>query len=298
VGSSFIFWMQDFYSLAAARILGRKLPVLGHAIGAYYKYLEASMLRQSDAVVLISDDFRSALRGLGVDDAFTEVIPNWGALDELPLRPKDTAWASERQFSDKFVFLYSGTLALKHNPDLLWSLAERFEADPQVVIAVVASGVSYEALKARCASQPKPNLQLLPLQPMEVFPDLLGSADVLVALLESDAGPFSVPSKVLNYLCAGRPILLSAPSDNLSTRIVENAGAGVCVPPGGRKGFCCGSRPAAKAPKSRASMAAAGRAYAEGAFNIGAIADRFEETLAKASVRRHGARRRSGVVDL
>jgi hypothetical protein len=34
-------------------------------------------------------------------------------------------------------------------------------------------------------------------------------------------------------------------------------------------------------------MAAAGRAYAEGAFNIGVIADRFEETLAKASVRRH-----------
>ena len=90
LGSTFIFWMQDFYSLAAARILSRKLPIVGHAIGAYYKYLEASMLRQSDAIILISDDFRPALRELGVDDAFTDVIPNWGALDELPLRPKDT----------------------------------------------------------------------------------------------------------------------------------------------------------------------------------------------------------------
>jgi glycosyltransferase involved in cell wall biosynthesis len=286
-GSSFIFWMQDFYSLAAARLLSRKLPILGHVIGAYYRYLEASMLRRSDAVVLISDDFRPALRSLGVDDASTEVIPNWGALDELPLRPKDTAWAVDREFADKFVFLYSGTLALKHNPDLLWSLAEHFEADPQVVVAIAASGVSYEALKARCVKDPRPNLQFLPLQPMEIFPDVLGSADVLVALLENDAGPFSVPSKVLNYLCAGRPILLSAPPDNLSTRIVENTGAGVCVPAGNEQAFVAAAARLRRTPQSRARMAAAGRTYAEGAFNIGAIADRFEEMLAKASVRRH-----------
>jgi glycosyltransferase involved in cell wall biosynthesis len=245
------------------------------------------MLRRSDAVVLISDDFRPALRVLGVEDASTEVIPNWGALDELPLRPKDTAWAVERKFTDKFVFLYSGTLALKHNPDLLWSLAEHFNADPQVVIAVAASGVSYEALKARCTTNPKPNLQLLPLQPMAIFPDVLGAADVLVALLEDDAGPFSVPSKVLNYLCAGRPILLSAPSHNLSARIVEDSGAGVCVPAGDKDAFLAAAARLRSAPRSRATMAAAGRAYAEGTFKIQAIADRFEQMLAKASVRRH-----------
>ena len=83
-------------------------------------------------------------------------------------------------------------------------------------------------------AEPKPNLVFLPLQPMDVFPDVLGAADVLVALLENDAGPFSVPSKVLSYLCAGRPILLSAPPSNLSVRLVEKAAAGLCVPAGNR----------------------------------------------------------------
>jgi colanic acid biosynthesis glycosyl transferase WcaI len=283
IGSSFIFWMQDFYGLAATKILSRKLPIVGHAIGAYYRYLEAKMLRQSDGVVLVSDDFKQPVRQLGVEDEATEVIPNWGALDELPVQPKDTAWAKEHGFSDKFVFLYSGTLALKHNPDLLWALAEHFENDPEVLIAVAASGVSYEALKSRCAREPRPNLVLLPLQPMEVFPDVLGSADVLVALLEDDAGPFSVPSKVLNYLCAGRPVLLSAPSDNLATRIVEAAGAGICVPAGDKEAFVAEAERLRNAPRMRTSMGEAARTYAENAFNITAITDRFERMLANAS---------------
>jgi glycosyltransferase involved in cell wall biosynthesis len=282
-GSAFVFWMQDFYSVAAAKILSRKLPIVGHAVGAYYKHLEAKMLRQSDGVVLISDDFRQPVRRLGVEDEATEVIPNWGALDELPVQPKDTSWSRERRFSDKIVFLYSGTLALKHNPDLLWALAEHFEKDPEVLIAVAATGVSYEVLKARCDSEPKPNLVLLPLQPMEVFPDVLGSADVLIALLESDAGRFSVPSKVLSYLCAGRPVLLSAPSDNLSARVVTAAGAGICVPAGDKEAFVAAADRLRNDVCTRSSMGAAARTYAEDTFNIAAITDRFEKVVARAS---------------
>jgi glycosyltransferase involved in cell wall biosynthesis len=284
-GSAFIFWMQDFYSLAASRILSRRIPLLGHAIGAYYRKLECRMLRCSDGVVLISDDFKPAVRGLGVDDQAMEVIPNWGALSELPTRPKDTPWARAHRLSDKFVFLYSGTLALKHDPDLLWALAEHFDNDAAVVVAVAASGTSYEALKGRCEAERRKNLMLLPLQPMQAFPDLLGSADVLVALLESDAGPFSVPSKVLNYLCAGRPILLSAPPDNLCARIIDQAGAGDCVPPGQKDAFVATAARLRGDHRARASLGAAGRAYAESTFNISTIADRFEDAIAKAVAR-------------
>jgi colanic acid biosynthesis glycosyl transferase WcaI len=288
-GSAFVFWMQDFYGVAAAKLLSQKIPILGHAVGTYYKHLEAMLLRRSDGVVLIDEGFRSALHQLGVDETTAEVIPNWGALDELPLRPKNTTWARHHQFSDKFVFLYSGTLGLKHNPELLWALAEHFEHDPDVLIAVAASGVSYERLKDRCASEPKPNLVFLPLQPMDVFPNVLGSADVLVALLERDAGAFSVPSKVLNYLCGGRPILLSAPLDNLAVRVVEKAAAGVSVPAGDKEAFLKAADHLRKKPQLREKLGAAGRAYAESVFDISVIADRFEKALGKAATRRHVA---------
>jgi colanic acid biosynthesis glycosyl transferase WcaI len=287
-GVPFVFWMQDFYSLAADKILRRKLPVLGGIIAAYYRHLEASMLRQSDGVVLISRDFTPALEKLGVDKDKLVVIPNWGALSELPLRPKNNAWSKACGLSDKFVFLYSGTLALKHNPDLLWALAKHFEKDPAVAVAVVGSGVSYEALMRRCQATPMQNLHLLPLQPMELFPDVLGSADVLVGLLENDAGPFSVPSKVLNYLCAGRPILLSAPSDNLAVRIVENSKAGACVPAGDVQAFLEVATRLRHEPDSRATLGCAARAYAESSFDIEAVADRFESVFAAAIAKSDG----------
>jgi colanic acid biosynthesis glycosyl transferase WcaI len=288
-GSAFVFWMQDFYSLAAAKILSRKIPVVGHAIGAYYRRLEAGMLRRSDGIVLASEDFRPALKDFGVSDAAADVIPNWGALDTLPLRPKDNSWAMQHGLSGKFVFLYAGTLALKHNPDLLWALAEHFEGDPAVVIAVAASGVSYDALKVRNTLEPKPNLVFLPLQPMDVFPDVLGAADVLVALLENDAGPFSVPSKVLSYFCGGRPILLSAPTSNLSVRLVEEAAAGLCVAAGDRHAFVAAANRLRGESQTSARFGAAGRAYAENAFSISNVADRFEATFGKAVGRSRGS---------
>ena len=73
------------------------------------------------------------------------------------------------------------------------------------------------------------NLVLLDYQPYESLPDVLASADVLVAVLEPDAGRFSVPSKVLNYLCAGRPVLGVMPVENEAAATLLTSGAGVVV---------------------------------------------------------------------
>ncbi len=281
-GSAFVFWMQDYYSLAAARILQWKLPLLGHAVAAYYRHLEARLLNRSDRVVVISEDFLGVLRELGAQGSKADVIPNWGALTEVPRRPKSNAWAAAHGFADKFVFLYSGTLAMKHNPDLLWQLARHFEEDPDVRVVVVGAGVSFEALRARRETERLGNLVLLPLQPMEVFADVLASADVLVALLEDDAGPFAVPSKVLSYLCAGRPTLLSAPTDNLSARVLTRAAAGQPVPAGDSEALNGAADRLRREPQMRARLGDAARRYAESTFDISLIADRFEDAFAAA----------------
>jgi len=60
---------------------------------------------------------------------------------------------------------------------------------------------------------------------------------VLVALLDESAGEFSVPSKVLSYLCAGRPLLLSVPARNAAARIVWENSAGLVTPPNDSAAF-------------------------------------------------------------
>lgn len=45
------------------------------------------------------------------------------------------------------------------------------------------------------------NLILLPFQDFDDLPYMLASADVLTVVLEQEAGSYSIPSKILSYLC-------------------------------------------------------------------------------------------------
>ncbi|MFN3573962.1 glycosyltransferase family 4 protein [Phenylobacterium sp.] len=285
-GAAFVFWMQDFYSLAVKRILGRKWFGAGAAIAAWYEHLEAGQLRASDGVVLISDDFLSGLAELKVQPKSLEIIPNWGALGSLPVRPKANPWARNHGLEDRFVFLYSGTLGLKHDPLVLTALADAFAETERVQVTVVAAGQGADMLKGELAARPRRNIDLLPLQSMEALPDVLGCADVVIALLEEDAGRFSVPSKVLSYLCANRPIVLSAPRENLAARILTDAGAGLVVEAGDAGGLIAAARRLHGDSQLRASFGASGRAYAEANFDIGAVAQRFMGVFEKAVAQR------------
>jgi glycosyltransferase involved in cell wall biosynthesis len=111
------------------------------------------------------------------------------------------------------------------------------------------------------------------------LPNVLGSADVLVAILEADAGVFSVPSKVLSYLCAGRAVLLAVPQVNLAAKIVANCGAGPVAEPTNIAGFCAAAKRLIQSPPQREEHGRNARAYAEAHFSIRHIGDRFEAIL-------------------
>ncbi len=283
LGIGFVFWAQDLNAIAIDRLLRRKLPVVGALVGRHYLALERRLLRQSAAVVAITDDFLPIFDSWGIDRARVEVIENWAPRDELPARPRDNAWAIEHGLVGKLVFVYSGTLGLKHDPELLLRLAERFRARPEIRVVVVSEGLGADWLRPRVAGLP--NFLLLPYQPFERLPEITAAADILVAILEPDAGVFSVPSKVLTYLCAGRPILAAMPPENLAARILCRTEAGVVVPPGDAEGFLAAAERLAGDAAQRARMGKNALDYAAKTFDIRAIGDRFEAILARAARR-------------
>jgi len=101
-------------------------------------------------------------------------------------------------------------------------------------------------------------------------------------VLEPEAGAFSVPSKILTYLCAARPLLVSVPAGNLAARVVERSGGGVVVRPGDRPAFLAAAGRLLEDEQPRAELAKRGRAYAETEFDIESIAARFEGVLERA----------------
>ena len=107
------------------------------------------------------------------------------------------------------------------------------------------------------------NLEVLGFQPFERMSQVLGSADVLMAILEPDAGVFSVPSKVLTYHCASRPLLVAIPSTNLGARIVTRHRTGLAVTPHDLDGFVQQGRRLLEDASLREDFAGNARRYAK-----------------------------------
>ena len=146
----------------------------------------------------------------------------------------------------------------------------------------MAEGHGADWLRAQQAAAPNPRLHLHGYQPYADLPDVLGTADVLVALLEPDAGVFSVPSKVLTYHCAGRAMVAALPAQNLSARLVVEAGSGRVVAPGDTTGFVAACEGLIADPATARRMGRNARLYAERNFPIEGIADRFSSAIARA----------------
>jgi glycosyltransferase involved in cell wall biosynthesis len=276
LGAGFVFWQQDVISGAARRVLGNRSRPLGAAAQQAVASLERRLLRRSDAVVIIADDFLPLLTGWGVDPERVTVIENWAPIDELPALPRDNAWAREHDLESKAVFLYSGTLGFKHDPSLLLELA-RWAGGQDAIVVVVSEGPGADWLAEHASSDDA--LRLLPYQPYGRLPEVLASADVLVAVLEPEAGAFSVPSKILAYLCAGRPLLGALPADNLAARVVERSDGGIVVPPRDPHALVAAAAELLADPGRRAELGGAARAYAETNFDLAGVTNRFEEVL-------------------
>lgn len=266
----FVIWLQDIQSGLAAGVLGSgsRLARLAHG-------LERFLLRRGDRVIAISDELADEVERWGVRRSRLSVLENWPALDSLPERPKSNPWSQRHGLEDRPVVLYSGTLARKHAPELLLTLADEI---PAAQIVVVSEGAGIEWLDEQQRAHPRRNLTLLPYAPFGELPDVLGSADVLVALLTRDASKYSVPSKVLSYLCAGRPIVASIPIDNAAARLVsERANAGVVVEPGDTDSFVRAVKELLDDPARAAELGRNGRSFAERTYTEDLIIERFLE---------------------
>lgn len=276
-----IFWAQDLNGHAVFRIFRKKWFPLGYLIGQRFLKLEAKLLRGSDHIVSISEDFIPRLLSHGAQKGDITVIHNWAPVEEMPICPRENGWRNQHFDSDTFLFLYSGTLGLKHNPEMLLNLAREIESQgTNAKVLVISEGLGADWLKSEIQQENCQTLIILPYQPFEQLPEILASGDILLTVLESDAGVYSVPSKILSYMCAGKPQLAAMPSDNLGASLIRSIECGNIVAPGDSESFVQKAMEMYATPRTNLQDAGSkAREFAQGNFNIKKIADRFELLL-------------------
>ena len=270
----FIVWFQDVQSGLAASSLGHTWQ--SRALSA----LETFVLRRASRLIAISSELADEADRRGVSPQKIRVMENWAPVEKLPVLDRDTQWLRETRITSRPLFVYSGTLARKHDPSLLLDLAQAVQSlGGHVGVVSEGEGADYVKDAIHRGIAP-PNISVFPYQPFDRLAEVLASADVLVVILEPEAGRFSVPSKTLSYLCASRAILASMPATNSAALLLTSRShAGVVAEPDDRNGFISLAVHLASDGALRNRLGGAGRAYAERHFTESAVVGNFLDQI-------------------
>ncbi|QDV84643.1 glycosyltransferase WbuB [Planctomycetes bacterium TBK1r] len=247
--------VQDFEVDAAFELGILKQPLLKKVVLA----AEAFLMRRFDRVSSISPNMLLKLVQKGVAEERVVSFPNW--VDCEVMKPIDAGADLRAKFGtppDRCVALYAGNIGAKQGLEIVIEAARRSADRDDLHFVICGRGAAYESLLE--LADGLPNVQFLPLQPMERFNELMNCADIHLLPQRADAADLVMPSKLTGMLATGRPIVACASPGTQIADVVE--GHGIVVPPADDVAFGDAVvRLAADAPL-RESMGAAARLYA------------------------------------
>jgi len=246
--------------------------------------LELAAYAAADEVVVVSDGFRANLIGRGVPADKVHTIRNGVSVDKFdPATPADPYLrAGLGARPDECLVLYAGTHGISQGLPEAADAATRLIGRP-VHLAFVGEGADKPRLRHRVSELALANVTLAKAIPAELMPSLLATADILLVTLR-DVPLFTtfIPSKMFEYLAAGRPVIGAVAGE--AAQILREAGA-VVVPPGDSAALATAIKALAADPERRAVIAAQGRAYVERFFDRADLARQYRKILAAAGGR-------------
>jgi glycosyltransferase involved in cell wall biosynthesis len=275
-GIPLIHWWTDIYSLAVRHGVGTKLGPFGKTISWGYEKLEIHLLNQAQNVLGIAEQFRTIAHRWGVRSPLS-VIPVPAPTERVRPGDKNNAWSVQHGINATSNLIYCGTLANKHNPELLLALADRFRDRADVRIIVAAGGKGADWLRREQESSRRANLLLLPFQSFENYSNVLASADVQVTILKPEAAEYSLPSKVMSQLCSARAQVAVVPPDNQGATLITAAEAGLVFTPDNFPSAVQAIEKLLADGDARCRYGENGRRYAEKHLSLAVLAPQYEE---------------------
>lgn len=266
-GAPFLLEVRDLWPAFAAQVGVLRNP----ALIAASQWLERFLYRHADQLVVNSPGFVEhvqARRGRRI-----AVVPN-GA-EAAMFDPS----ASGAEFRERHglpaaacVVLYAGAHGLSNDLGVVLQAADLVKAEKKIIILLVGDGKDKQALEAQAAQLTLDNVRFLPPIPKTQMPEALAAADAGLAILKPIKLYSTVyPNKVFDYMAAGRPVLLAI--DGVMRKVVEEAGAGVFVPPGDAQALAQAMINLCGEPAKARAMGRAGRAYLEAHFDRAQLAE-------------------------
>ena len=265
----YIFNVSDLWPESAIR-MGVVKPGLATALA---ERLELSLYRGAAGVTGQSSEIIEAVRRKAPGTP-TELVTN--GVDPARWGPARSTAAARALLGDAPgpLFVFAGLLGLAQGLDAILDLAASLPAAMPGRFVLIGDGPVREKLERRIAAEGISRVTLLPAQPRDAIPALLGCADAAVISLGMSI-PGAVPSKIYEAMASSLPILLIA--DGEPARRVE--GCGLSSTPGDGATLRANFEKIAGSPALRQTLGKAGRKLAETVYDRTAIAERLNRFL-------------------
>ncbi|SKA30443.1 colanic acid biosynthesis glycosyl transferase WcaI [Enhydrobacter aerosaccus] len=235
--------------------LAERLGMGSGRLGAVMRAAERLMLNRVDLVVVLSEEMRDQLRGIGVTTPI-EVVPLWVDTDHIqPIEPETRSVVK---------VLYSGNLGRKQGLGQVVEMAEQLALQrPEIEIELRGNGNQVEALAAEIAQRRLGNVKLAELRPNEDLARALCAGDIHLVPQNPQAAAFAVPSKVYNIMAVGRPFVATALPNSTLWHLQRQSDAFLCVPPNDPSTFAEAVVKLADNERLRHELGRNGRAFVE-----------------------------------
>lgn len=230
--------IQD-YELDAAF----KLKIIKNEfIGRYACSIESFMLRRFDLVSTISKQMIKKGLEKGIQKEKLILFPNWINISSHDLENNELQVAKFRKEfdlpSNAFIALYSGNMGAKQGLEILEEvarIAEIKKIPSNLYFIFCGNGPGRAGLESGCKNLK--NVRFLNLQPIEILPEFLASADVHLLPQRADAEDLVMPSKLIGMLASRRPVIATANEGTGLANLIQKNQCGLISEPGGALGM-------------------------------------------------------------
>jgi glycosyltransferase involved in cell wall biosynthesis len=273
-GAKFLFEIRDLWPAFAIQLGVLRNPVLIRLALALEKFL----YHRADRLVVNSPGFIDHLTSRGARKDKITLIRN--GVDPARFDPtsEGAEFRARNDLDEKFVALYAGAHGMSNDLAVLLDAAELLHADPRILFLLVGDGKEKPNLVLRATEKNLDNVMFLPPVAKSEMAEVLAAADCGIAILKPiPLYGTTYPNKVFDYMAAGRPVVLAI--DGVIRKVVEDARAGLAVPPGNPRALADAVRTLADDPSAARTMGLRGRSAVERDFGREAQAREMEQLM-------------------
>jgi glycosyltransferase involved in cell wall biosynthesis len=187
------------------------------------------LYREAKHVVVVTPAFRKHLtQHWGVSPEKISVVQNGVEVDLF--RPSQSGGIRRAlALENRFVVSYIGTMGMAHGLETMLEAAERLQAAaPEVLFMLVGEGADRERIQAIAVAKKLTNVRFVTQQPRERIPLYILASDVCIVLLKkSEVFDTVIPTKMLEFMSCGRPVILGM--NGQARKVLEASRGGLCI---------------------------------------------------------------------